>query len=469
MRTNGATYPLRASRSWLAHASEDRVDARLVQGTLLFLLLHLPLGFAIKASPWIATAHALGTAAVGLLLVAEARAPSRVIPVMAYVVASESLWRVGRAMVFWETAKYLLALLAILSFLRFQSRSRIVKTPMIYFLLLVPSIFVMPVFDREDVSFNLSGPFTLAVTTFFLSRIPLPPRTLRKALTALMGPILALAAVASFSTVTTPEIQFYASKIASGGLGQNQASSLFGLGALAAFLYLNLLRRQLVLSWVFVALGIWSGGQAILTFSRGGIATALGAGAAATFFLSLDRRFRGAVVVRVVLALLVASLFVVPVLDTFTGGALTERFTSTSLTGRDKIIRADLIAFQENPVFGLGPGQSYEFHARTFRASSAHTEYSRLLAEHGSFGLLALVLLLVMSLRWVKQQPDLKAKAFSAALVTWSLLYMFHAAMRMAVVSFLFALASTYLVDSRPPPRVPIHPHGHRFHQPPRR
>lgn len=469
MRSNGIAHPYPAHGPWIARRGADRVDARLVQKTLLFLLLHLPLGFAVKSSPVLATAHALVTLAGGLLLIGGARSLGQVLPVFGYAVVSESLWRVGNAMVFYEMAKYVLAAFALVAWLRFHRRVPLVKTPAIYFFLLLPSILAMPEFDREDISFNLSGPFALALATFLLSRLSISPLVLRKTLTALTGPIVALAAVATFSTVTTEEIYFYASKIASGGLGQNQASSLFGLGSLIAFLYLSLLRRHNVLYWVFGCVGLWCAAQAVLTFSRGGIATALGAAAAVAFYLSRDRRFRGAVVVRVILVALVASLFLIPVLDSFTGGALTDRFTSATLTGRDKIIRADLMAFRENPLFGLGPGQSYKFHARTFRASSSHTEYSRLLAEHGIFGLSALLLLLVMSWRWVHQQPDVKGKALSAALVTWALLYMFHAAMRMAVVSFLFALASTYLVESRPPPQPPSYPHGHRLRQRPRR
>lgn len=448
VRPTGAYLPAAFAAPRAYVPSTDPVDHRLVQSTLVFLILHLPLGFAIQLSPSIATLHLFGVALFALSRMASVRSLERMLPTFAYIAASEPLWRVGRAMAFYESAKYMLAGLSLVALFRFP-RKRQVSMPALYFLLFLPSLLALPYFDRKDISFNLSGPFSLALTTYCLCRIKVSPAVLRQTFTAVIGPVAALAIVGTFSTLTTEHINFYNTKVASGGLGQNQASSLFGLGALMVFLYISLLKRQRVLTFVFAILGVWFIGQAALTFSRGGVATTVGAAMAATFFLSLDSRFRGAAVLRVVLALFVASLFLVPTLDSVTSGQLTQRFSSSSLTGRDKIIEADLLTFQENPILGVGPGQSYLRHARTFRASSAHTEYSRLLAEHGMFGAMALLLLLIMSGRWVLQQTDAGSRAFSAALVTWSLLYMFHQAMRMAAVSFMFALASTYLVRSQ--------------------
>ena len=448
MNTTRFSSPMQVRPAVQLPGLYDYVAPNMAQRNLLFLVVHVPLVFAIKSNPWIATAHAVATLSFGLLTTLEARAASRILPVLGYIVVSESLWRVGRAKIFYESAKYALAGLAILALLRFSAKRKLVLTPALYFSLLVPSIAVMPAFDREHISFNLSGPLSLAMATLFLSRVSITHGTLRKTITAIMGPIVGLATVASVSTLTTENIDFYSTKVASGGLGQNQASSLFGLGALVCFLYLSLLRRSRPLPWLFSALGIWCAGQSVLTFSRGGMATAIGAATIAIVFLSSDRRFRGIVVLRVVLVSVVAVLFLVPILTSITSGLVKQRFTSTDLTGRDRIMEADLAAFRENPILGVGPGQSEEYHIRTtMKRTSAHTEYTRLLAEHGMLGATGLLLLLVMSFRWVKQQATLRSKAFSAALVTWSLLYMFHAAMRMALVSFIFALASTRLLE----------------------
>ena len=68
------------------------------------------------------------------------------------------------------------------------------------------------------------------------------------------------------------------------------------------------------------------------------------------------------------------------------------------------------------------------------------------LAEHGIFGLIALMLLGWMSYQRLRRPAPLLSKAIVAAFTAWSLLYMFHAAMRMSIVSFIFALGSSFLL-----------------------
>ena len=416
---------------------------------LLFILLHPPLIMAMKANSFIATFHALATFAVGLNCL-RTRTPERVIFAIGYVMASEPLWRVSRAIIFYESGKYAIAVLSLLALLRFRLSGRSDKTPLLYFLLLLPSLLMLEQFDRRQISFNMSGPFSLAMTTVFLSSQRISVETLRKLFLVILGPIWGLTVVATFSTVTTDSINFYASKVAAGGLGNNQASSLFGLGLLLSFFYLFIDQRNRHMRWLMIVIGLWCGSQAALTFSRGGVATAIGAIAAASFFMLRDRRKRGALVLRIALLGILASFVVTPVLNTITGGALSKRFSDSHLTGRDKIIQADLIAFRENPLFGVGPGGSRAYHTLTFRLSSAHTEYSRLLAEHGLFGLVALLLLGWMAFRRLVRPSPPAGTAMAAGFTFWALLFMFHAAMRMAAVSFIFALGAALLLAAPP-------------------
>ncbi len=426
---------------------------------MFYLIFHVPLVFAIKSNPLVATAHAMGTLFVGLQCL-RFRSPERLVCVMGYIVASEPLWRLGGAMIFHETAKYALAGLSIMAVLRYRTLQHAEKTTLIYFVLLLPSLLVLPEFDRRAISYNLSGPFSLAMSALFLSSLRFPPKVLARLFLTIMLPIFGFAFMASFSTYTAGADVNFQSKITAGGLGNNQASSILGLGALMAFLYVCIAPRPRSLRWYVVGVGLWCGIQGVLTFSRGGVATAVGAIAAASFLLLRDRRFRGAVVIRVTMLLLVAVFAAVPFLNAFTSGGFKERFTDTDLTGRDKIIEADFAAYQENPIFGLGPGMSKDFHARTFRRASAHTEYSRLLAEHGSFGLAALVLLAWMSVRRILGPASPAGKALAAGFTVWTILFMFHAAMRMASASFIFALGSAFLMAEAPPQRRASTPRG---------
>lgn len=441
-RPRGPVERPRVQRRWRPRPGKARSDAL---RWIVFFALHMPLVMAVKYSALIATAHALVTFAVGVACL-RFRTPERLLCVMGYIVASEPLWRVGRALIFYESGKYAVAGLAILALLRFRLLPRTDKVPLIYIALLLPSILVLPEFDRRQISFNLSGPFALAMCTLFLSTQRISVRGLKTMILATLAPILGFAFVATFSTVTTENIDFYSSKVAAGGLGNNQASSILGLGLLLGFFYLFVDRRDRLLRAVAAAAALWCGAQAALTFSRGGVMTALGAVAAASFFLLRDRRARGALIVRVGLFALLASSVVVPQLDMITGGALTDRFSDTHLTGRDKIMKADLIAFRENPVFGVGPGGSKAYHARIFRWSSAHTEYSRLLAEHGLFGLAAMLLLGWLAVKRLGRSSPHVAKGIAVGFTVWALLFMFHASMRMAAASFFFALGAAYLM-----------------------
>ncbi len=135
-----------------------------------------------------------------------------------------------------------------------------------------------------------------------------------------------------------------------------------------------------------------------------------------------------------------------PATDRFSHGMVSQRFGDTGMTGRDKIMKADWIIFLENPLLGVGPGQSYGAHAITFNASSAHTEYTRLLAEHGSFGVVAILMLVWMAWRRWRRPERAPEKGVGLAFMAWALLYMGHSAMRLAAPAFMFGLGAALIV-----------------------
>ncbi len=413
---------------------------------LFFLALHVPLVLAMTIHPLVATLHALMTLLIGVRSIATSRRPDALLAILGYVVACEPLWRANEAMIFHETGKYALAALAGLALLRFRLWHRADKTALVYFLLLLPSLLVLPELDRQQISFNLSGPFALASATLLMSAYRVSERTLLRIFVMIIAPLSGMAFLGTVSTLTTNEnINFYVSKLPSAGLGKNQASSALALAGLVAFLFLCVEKRQKLQRILLGGLGIWCMALAALTFSRGGVATTIGAIAAAGFFLLRDRRSRGVFVFRTLLLLALATYVVVPFLDTVTSGTLRDRFSDRNLTGRDRLIEADLLAFRDHPLLGVGPGRSKLYHDRTFRRITAHTEYSRLLAEHGLFGLASLVLLAWMVWKGLRQPVPPLQKALAAGLIAWSLLFMFHAAIRMAAPCLTFALGISLL------------------------
>jgi len=185
--------------------------------------------------------------------------------------------------------------------------------------------------------------------------------------------------------------------------------------------------------------------QSALTFSRGGLYAAAGSALLACYFLIHDKRARMQLIAGVVVLFAVGNFVILPQLDNFTSGALSKRFGNTSLTGRDNIAKGDLQVFYDNPVFGVGPGEARNYRT-DHKQAVAHTEFSRLLAEHGLFGLTALLLMLVMSWRHLRQAQSRMAKALVIALTFWSFLFMASLAMRIVMAAFAFGLTAATLI-----------------------
>jgi O-antigen ligase len=432
---------------------------------MLFFTAHIPLAFFMTRSPMVPTAHALATLLVGLWFAGANAKPERIACIVAYVTGAETLWRMTRASVFWEFGKYALIVILLVAIIR-SGRLNGSLWALLYFLLLLPSL-VLPMSNvdsaefRNQVSFNLSGPLALAISTWFFSGLEFSQAQIQRVLIALIGPTVGVATIALFDTLSTGTIYFSNNSnfITSGGFGPNQVSSALGLGALLAFL-LSLDTKatrglKLVMYILLVVLAI----QSALTFSRGGLYAAGGAAMIAAFFFIRLPKTRVKVIGGILMLMLFTNFIILPQLDSFTDGALSRRFTNTKLTGRDRLVRADLRAWSDNPLFGVGPGQAKSYR-QDFRAdTSAHTEFSRMLAEHGIFGLSAILILMVMAIRHLRNASPGPGKAFTASMISWCFFYMMTAAMRLAAPSFAFGLSAINIIpEADAQPEKPLQP-----------
>ncbi len=269
-----------------------------------------------------------------------------------------------------------MSLLLILALLKYGRLHRADVRPALAFALLTPSILAMAYFDRELVAFNMSGPFALSACSLFFSTVYIGREELERIYLALLGPIVGLATLATVSTLEADLTNLVVGgKATTGGIGPNQVSSMLGLGITVAVLSIYLWRDS-SLRRLFTALALWLSVQGVLSLSRGGVWTAIGALAVAALYLIRTPRARRSFVLSVSAMVLIMQFVLFPLLNRSTGGLIGERFASTQMTGRDKIMEADLMAFRENPLVGVGPGGSKIYHARTFRVSSSHTEYT---------------------------------------------------------------------------------------------
>jgi O-Antigen ligase len=432
-----------AERARIAAKPKLRITA-----LLFFLALHVPLGIAMKLVPFLSTIHALASLAVALVLVVRRYPMALVVAACAYLVGSEALWRMTEARVFWEFGKYAL-LLVVVSALGLRRQGIASFLPVPYLLLLVPGVLltIIGVPDlgelRQILSFELSGPVAFAVCGIFLLGRNLSRDEVLRSLAAMLAPIASVAALTFFGIYTT-DIQFGASSSfdASGGFGPNQVAAALALGMVVCFLLLTGRRGPLPWRVALTGLIVWFGTQAALTLSRTGLYYSVAAILAGTAFLVADlRRFVLVVVVGLTLAGL-GRFVIAPQLDAFTEGAVGARFARTDLSGREDLMKGDIMVFLRHPVFGVGAGMSREARREAVGAvGKNHTEFTRLLSEHGLLGAAALVLMLVMSGRVVWFQTTGWPRAFSASLVAFALIFMAGSGMRLAIPSFLLAFA----------------------------
>jgi hypothetical protein len=444
----GRATPRNASRRWVGVA----VDTGAVP--FGFLALHIVLGIAMGASVALATVQAWVSIAVALWWAISDRRPERAVMAAGYVASCDVLWRMTNAHIFWEAADYIATVVLAIGVLRFVKWRRNMALPSTYFALLVPSaVLTLAALSfseaRQELGFNLSGPLCLAVAAAFFGSVHMRWEELRQVFFAMLGPVVAIAAIALAKTATAGTVTFvdYSNSQLSGGFGPNEVSDIVGLGALLCLLLLlrGRLRWQ---SGVLGLVGVGLFAECVLTFSRGGLYN-VAAAAVCLMLLELARRGGRA---RALAGLAAAGIaaFAFFEISALTGGALANRFAMTSTTGRAQIASYDLQLWVHHVLVGVGPGMSsFTPVPGLGLAQPAHTEFTRLLAEHGLLGLGALILLIAIAVRGVRQAGRGWGQEVTVALLAWSLCDMSHSAMRIAATAFVFGLAMARLRPDR--------------------
>lgn len=444
------SHPSAAPLAQLANVSarQSRVFGAEVWD-LAFLAAHVPLAVLLMVVPGLSLLHSLAAVAVGLWWASAPATRHRTLLAAAYVAGGDVLWRMTGGAVFYEFGKYAVIVLLLAHLVSARLRpTPLGRVAVVSFLLLIPSIAltvaeVGAVAARGEVSFNLSGPLALAVAALALSATDPARVPLRRLLVYLLAPVVGIGAIAGRATLAADEIYFTEESnfVTSGGFGPNQVSALLGLGAVLAVL-LALHTTTRVWRWCFLGLAMVLLTQAVLTFSRGGVLNALICLAILGLHTLPNRRLRIGFALGALATLAVASELVLPALDRFTGGALEARYSDVDPGLRQRLAEKELEIWRENPILGVGPGMAkYRRELAFGKRIAAHTEYTRLLSEHGILGAGALVILLALAVTAYLRAPTALARGWVAVFAGWPLLEMSHAAMRVSVISFAFGLA----------------------------
>ncbi|MDE2127183.1 MAG: hypothetical protein KGJ62_11385 [Armatimonadetes bacterium] len=430
-------------------------------GPYMFFGMHAPLAILMWQVPIIASIHAGIVFVTGLFLAVSRRSPAYMAGIACYIAGSEVMWRLSQAPGLpWEFAEYSITVLLSI-YLIWNGRLRKGMLPLAYIALLTPAA-IYTLFGVSGsrahafLAFDMSGPIALAVCCWFFYNVRLTRASLLRALRCLIAPTLGLATILVVNLATSTHIDFGKASnfAASAGYGPNEVSGAMGLGVTVAFMYALQDVRQLSIRVVLFTCSIGMAALSAITFSRTGLyLSALSITSGVVFMANGFRNMLKVVLVGAV-AVGVSVFIVLPILDSFTQGALVKRFEQSGVTHRDVLALDDVNTFLQHPLFGVGVGLSTKEHFRSQRgaAEESHTEPTRDLAEHGLLGVSALIILLVITVRNIRSANGVENRSLTVAWLVWAWLYMCVSAMRTVAPGVLFGLSCAAVLPNEPAP-----------------
>ena len=421
------------------------------------LIIHGIFGFVLTRYSFLSTYYGLFIILLGTYFILEKPDPNEKYPLVfsAYIVGLEVLLRMTGANLFWEFGKYAMIYFLILGLLRKNNRVQIFSPILLYFLLLLPAILYVPLNSlnlwRQDIAFNLSGPAALTISSIYFINQRIERKTLNQVLFYMILPIISMGIYNLFTMPDLLTYRFspYSDIYTSGGFGPNQVSTIFGLGIVGLFTAQVLGFNLTGSKYIDILVLIIFFGLGLITFSRGGIfAAIISSILAITYYLFYDQKkyymiLKGS-------GFLVASVIAWVIIVSITDGIISQRYglgkneygerLILDFTGRALIYEIDLNIFYDNIFTGVGPGQAAELR-RLYgygKQVIAHTEYSRMLAEHGILGLFSLLMLIGISVTHLFTSCSKSSKFIKILFGVLAILTLSHSAMRLAMPSFIY-------------------------------
>jgi O-antigen ligase len=222
-----------------------------------------------------------------------------------------------------------------------------------------------------------------------------------------------------------------------------------GLGIFIFFVQLMLNSSNGLLQIINGALVLVFTFRGLVTFSRGGIYTGVAMVLLLLAILYFQANFQTKPkIAGIILLSFLAALAVWSYSSIKTNGLLDKRYANQDAAGREKksqlsgreiLIESELKMFYENPILGVGVGKNKELRkSQTGIDLATHNEITRMLAEHGTLGIVGLLILVITPLYlFLVDRQNILALSF---FVFW-LLTINHAAMRLSAPAFIYALS----------------------------
>ncbi|WP_366184764.1 O-antigen ligase family protein [Flavobacterium ovatum] len=424
---------------------------------LYLILAHFFIGFLVYLFPFISKLYGFLGFFLGFYLVIKKQNKNHeVLLAAAYVTGGEVFLRMTGGNVSYEFSKYAVIVFMLLG-MYYKGFAKGATPYWLYLLLLVPSVIISTFvldFDtniRTTIAFNISGPVCLGMASLYTFRRKVTLKQVNDILLALGLPIVTCMSYLTFYTPNVKEVvtSTQSNFATSGGFGPNQVATFLGLGMFIFFsrIILESKTKFLLIINLIVALNITYRG--IITFSRGGMLTG---GLMIIFllgFMYYKTNFKGKVKLNYILSIMITALvFTWGYSSLQTGGLIDKRYANqdaqgrakeSKFTGRADIASTEIDMFLENPIFGVGVAKGAEIREDlTGNFAVSHDEITRMLAEHGSLGIIAMLILFFTPLiMYLENQFNMYLICF----VLFWFLTINHAAMRTAVPAFVYSLS----------------------------
>jgi hypothetical protein len=424
---------------------------------LNLILFHVGVGFLVFLFPFISKIYGYAIFILGpLYIIKKQNKNNEALMAAAYVVGSEVFLRMTGGNPLYEISKYGVMVFIFIG-MYFSGFSKGATPYWIFILLLIPGV-VLSTFVlnfetdiRNAIAFNISGPACLAVASLYTFRRKIPVDQINTILLCMGLPIITCMTYLTFYTpnirdvITSTQSNFETS----GGFGPNQVATILGLGMFIFFSRIILESRTKYMFIINLIVAMNISYRGIVTFSRGGMITGFLMIILLLFFLYSKSNFKGRVKLNYLIVLVSVAMIATWTYTSFqTGGLIDKRYANqdaagrkkeSQLTGREDVAKGEIDAFLANPFFGVGVGKGVEVRkAETGDGTLSHDEITRMLAEHGSLGIIGLLILFFTPLFLYLEN---KFNMYLLCFVTFWFLTINHAAMRTAAPAFVYSLS----------------------------
>lgn len=421
------------------------------------IIIHALIGGVIFLIPFLAKIYTVFILLAGITWMLRSKNKNNeALLISAYIVGVEVFLRMTGGNPIHELSKYLVIVFLVFGMF-YKGFSKNSYVYIIFLLLLIPGIIIganalsFETNIRKAIAFNISGPVCLAISALYCyQRLVTKDHIIR----ILIFTGLPIVSMSIYLFLYNPNVKDVVTGTqsnfeTSGGFGPNQVSTILGLGMFvffALFLLYSTTKKMLILNLALTVLIAYRG---IVTFSRGGVITGVVMMVSLLivlyFFSSKKVKSK---ILTISLFLVLGGGMVWSYTIYSTNGMIEYRYANKDARGREKddrlggreaIANTEIKAFLENPIFGMGVGKNKEYREElTGLKVSNHNEITRMLADHGSIGILGLIILFITPLFLYFGN---KQNVFLLSFFVFWALTINHAAMRTAAPAFIYALS----------------------------